>query len=83
MMPEKIVQKSEIRTSCHFKQVDDNTCFSFKFVNKKECHNCWKRYDFMAGYLPMKKDYEERQEEYRQAREGAKGKAMNWWEYLF
>ena len=83
MNQRKNIQKRAFRANCHFKQVEDNSCFSFKFVDKKECQTCWKRYEFMAEYMPIKKEHEKRQEQYHKVRSGIKGKAMNWWEYLY
>jgi len=48
----------KFKTSCHFKQVEDDNCFTYKFVDKKECQTCWKRYRFMEDYLPIKEEYE-------------------------
>ncbi len=52
----------QVKITCHFKQVEDDRCFAYHFVNKKECQTCWKRFQFVSEYMPAKEEYDKRME---------------------
>ncbi|KKP69633.1 hypothetical protein A2X44_03700 [candidate division CPR3 bacterium GWF2_35_18] len=68
----------KIKTSCHFKQIEDDSCFAYGFANKRECQTCWKRYRFVSEYTPAKKEYEARFERSGQLRDDKLRKFMSW-----
>ena len=68
----------KIKTSCHFKQVEDDSCFAYHFVNKRECKTCWKRYRFVSEYLPAKQEYDARVQQSVELRQDKVKRFMNW-----
>ena len=77
-MKVEIRTQVKIKSVCHFKQIEDDSCFSYKFVDKKQCQTCWKRYRFITEYAPIKSEYEERLERSGEVREEKLRKFMSW-----
>lgn len=71
-------KKFQMKMGCHFKQIEDDSCFAYRFVNKRECYTCWKRYRFISDYMPVKQEYEARAERAEELRQNHIRRFLSW-----
>lgn len=72
------IKVESVKISCHFKQIEGDECFAYHFVNKRECRECWKRYRFVAEYLPVKAQYETRLKKSNELRNEKLSRFASW-----